>query len=468
MESTSTIAEQFARWAVGVTFDDLPEGVVIEARNAISDIVSLMVLGSTVERVAPYRALVAENPLAGSATIARDAGLFAPAAAAFVNAIYAHSSEYDDIYLEAGGHPGVAVIPAALAVAEQRRLSGRQLIAAVAVGYEVMHRSINPIFPYTQRRGFQGTGLAGPFGSAAAVGSLRNTDAAILAHAFGIAGCYSSGLMEYDQSGGESKRLYAGLAARAGIESVELAMAGISGPLTIFEGRRGVFNAFADERHPERATAGLGSGFRIATHRHVKPYPVVTSIHGALDALRVLVPLPLDPGDIDSITIVVPPLAVSHGGAIGVPKDTLSAQFSFAFSVAVWVLTGSTDMRWFEDDAFRRSEQVAALCSKVVLRPDPRLEADAQQGGATVEIVFADGRKSINESPIPSGRPDNPLSEEQRIERFSGFTEPGLGTKRSAALFDALQSLDSLDDAGEIMRAIAAPGADGHGKGSEK
>ena len=456
-EAQQPIAMHFAEWVTTLKYDDLSPAVIEQAKQAFADTVSLMVMGSGVERVAPFRALATSDPH-GGASIVGESDRFRPRDAAFVNAIFAHSSELDDIFLQAGGHPGVATAPAALAVAERNGLSGRDLIVAISAGYEIMHRSINPIFPYTQRRGFQGTGLAGPFGSTAAVGSLLRVDAATLGNALGIAGCYSSGLMEYDQSGGESKRLYAGLAARAGIESVDLALAGVTGPLTIYEGKRGVFNAFSDERHVELATQGLGTEeFRIATRRHVKPYPVVASIHGALDALETLVPGVIAAEDVTHVRVILPPLALTHGGAIGVPTDTLSAQFSFAFSIAVRLLTGAVDTRWFEDEVFRNSTEVASVCAKVSLEADPELEANAQQGGATVEITFADGRTARSSNPIPVGRPDNPLSAAQRRARFVRFTEPALGAGGSAQLWSLFEGLESVD-AVEITRLLSEQG----------
>lgn len=438
-----TIAEQFAAWVSGLRFADLPPDVVEQAKQAVADTVGVMVAGAATARVAPYRRLVGDGTADGPATITGEQAGFRSQDAAFVNAIYAHSSELDDIFLAAGGHPGVVTVPAALATAEQLDGSGADLLTAVVAGYEIMHRSINPIFPHTQRRGFQGTGLAGPFGSAAVAGSLRGLDARTLANAFGIAGCSSSGLMEYDQSGGESKRLYAGLGSRAGIEAAALAADGVTGPLTIYEGRRGVFHAFADHADIERATEGLGAGYRIATHRHVKPYPVVASIHGALDALRVLVPKPVPSSEIRRVTITVPQLALSHGGAIRVPTDTLSAQFSFAYAVAVWVLTGTVDVHWFEDEAFRGSSEVAAVCALVEVVADTQLERDAQQGGGTVRVEFADGRAETASRPIPSGRPDNPLTAEERRDRFARLTRPSLGAARADELYAALAALDT-------------------------
>lgn len=457
---TATIAETFAAWASSLAIGDIPDDVAGHATAAVTDTVALMVAGARTSRVSAFGQLATAEARAGGATVAGTRGKTRVQDAAFANAIYAHSSELDDVFVGAGGHPGAVVVPAALAVAEHLGSTGGQLLTAVVAGYEVMHRSIQPMFPGTQRRGFQGTGLAGPFGAAAAAGSLCRLDAAALAEAFGVAGCYSCGLMEYDQAGGECKRLYAGLGARAGVEAVTLAAAGVTGPLTIYEGRRGVFRSFSDSSDPGAALDGLGESFRIATHRHVKPYPVVTSIHGALDALRVLVPAPVPAGAIRRVTITVPPLALSHGGAVRVPADTLSAQFSFAFAVAVWVLTGTVDVAWFEDAAFRQSAGVAAVCSAVELEADPALGPDAQQGGATVRVEFADGTVRTRAQPVPAGRPDNPLSEQEMRARFDRLTVPVLGPDRSARLLDALWRLREAPAVDELAALLRDGGDD--------
>jgi 2-methylcitrate dehydratase PrpD len=193
----------------------------------------------------------------------------------------------------------------------------------------------------------------------------------------------------------------------------------------------------------------------------VKPYPVVASIHGTLDSLRVLVPSPIPAAAIRRVIISVPPLALSHGGAVQLPADTLSAQFSFAFAVAVWVLTGTVDVTWFEDTAFRQSAEVAAICSAVQLEADPALSPDAQQGGATVRVEFADGNVRTHAQPVPTGRPDNPLGPQEMRARFDRLTIPVLGPDRSARLHSALRCLKEAPSVDELTALLRAGGHDG-------
>jgi 2-methylcitrate dehydratase PrpD len=457
--TATTLSGTLAEWVVSLRFEDLPAAVVSAAKESIRDTLAGAVLGAHTGRVQQFGALMGAGSTSESATsILRGSGV-PVAEAAMYNAICAHGCELDDTLLGAGGHPGSVVVPAALAVAEGADLSGADLITAVVAGYELMYRTVAPIFPSNQQRGFQATGLGGPFAAAATVASLTGADAAEMQDAFGIAGTYAAGLLEYDQTGGESKRLYAGLAARSGIESVELSRRGISGPRTIYEGRRGVFAAFGDELDEELATVGLGTDFSIVSKRRVKRYPTVGSFHGALDAIGELMDDGLRPDDIERIDVFLAPLSVVHGGAVTIPTDTVSAQFSCRYSVAVRILFGSNDLAFYEDSELWADARVLELGRKIFVLADDRLDALAEQGRGRVAVTTTDGRVLRNDQPVPAGRPDNPLSDAEFQQRFTRFTRV-LPDDARHELDDELSRLESVKSVRPLASSLAASAAD--------
>lgn len=445
------IASQFGDWVADLKFGDLPESVVSEAKRSILEAVGNMVFGSQQARMEGY--LSALHAPAGTAN-RRLQGL-TDASRAFVTAAYVQSSEMDDIFFGAGGHPGSAIIPAVLALSARKPLSGQDAITGTVAGYEIMARATLPVYPQCHMRGFQATGFGGPFGAAAAAAKIAGLHAAVTSQALAIVGSYCCGLTEYDQGGGEVKRLYAALAARAGIEATDMAAAGVTGPLTIFEGLHGLFSAFADYAEPALATNGLGSpeSELYILRRWSKRYPAVGSVHGALDALSRLFLEPRAESEIETILIEVPEMAVEHGGGVGVPDDLVGAQFSFAYSAALRVIFGSNDIRLYEDPAVRGRPDVVNLCRKVTVTEvgDPSALA---QSGAIVTVTMTDGITHRRLQYAPVGTAGCPAEPADLAARFDQLTQDALPSSARRDLADAIMHLDELTDLGVVRELI--------------
>src|SRR5207245_6946089 len=169
------------------------------------------------------------------------------------NGTAAHAVELDDVTTESSLHPGVVVIPAALALAEETQTTPARMLEAIVAGYEVTMRvgnALNPASAYA--RGFHPTGVAGVFGATMAASHLLGLEHEGGTNALGIAGTLASGSREYLAGGAWAKRLNPGWAGHAGITAARLAQAGFSGPATVFEGRLGVLHASSDDALPAR------------------------------------------------------------------------------------------------------------------------------------------------------------------------------------------------------------------------
>ena len=263
---TTGITETLAAHTAKVRYEDIPPEAIEKAKDCILDQIGVELIGSTLEwnKIA-YR-YVADMGGRAESTIV-NYGTKAPALdAAFVNATFGQGCELDDVGFAAGGHPGAATVPVALAVCEKQRSTGKDFLAAVVVGCDVMYRLLAAVRPSSGKRGFHSHGIGAPFGAMATAARLLRLNEGQILHAFGIAGMHSSGTMEYDQTGGEVKRVIAGVAARSGIQAAMLAQLGLTGPPTIIEGKRGFLKVFADQIEPEEITRDLGSDFKIMRH----------------------------------------------------------------------------------------------------------------------------------------------------------------------------------------------------------
>jgi len=270
------ITEQLAIHTAKVRYEDIPPEAIEKAKDCILDQIGVELIGSTLEwnKIA-YR-YVAEMGGRGESTVVNYGNKVPTLDAAFVNATFGQGCELDDVGFAAGGHPSAATVPVALAVGEKQRNTGEDFLAAVVVGCDVMYRLLAAVRPSSGKRGFHSHGIGAPFGAMATAARLLRLNDGQMLHAFGIAGMHSSGTMEYDQTGGEVKRVIAGVAARGGIQSALLAQLGLTGPPTIIEGKRGFLKVFADQVEPDEITRDLGSDFKIM-RVWFKLYPCVAT-----------------------------------------------------------------------------------------------------------------------------------------------------------------------------------------------
>ncbi|MDZ4343823.1 MAG: MmgE/PrpD family protein [Candidatus Binatia bacterium] len=450
---TTGLTETLAAHVARVRFEDIPPEAIEKAKDCILDQIGVELIGSTLEwnKIA-YR-YVAEMGGRGESTIV-NYGTRAPALdAAFVNATFGQGCELDDVGFAAGGHPGAATVPVALALCEKQRVTGKDFLAAVVVGWDVMYRLLAAVRPSSGKRGFHSHGIGAPFGAMTAAARLLRLDEGQILHAFGIAGMHSSGTMEYDQTGGEVKRVIAGIAARGGIQSAMLAQRRLTGPPTIIEGKRGFLKVFADEVYPEEITRDLGHEFRIV-RIWFKLYPCVATVQGVIYTLAKLIEAHRFGADeIDEIRVGISETSVAHGGAIYEPHDTASAQFSLPFSLAIRLLKNDNDLSFYMDPKLWTDPKVLALAKKVKTYADPNAKKD-QNYNTTMEVKLTEGRTYKAFEPYPPGTPHNMVSRDVLRAKFRKMARTVLTEERIEKLIEAVDCLETYDDAAQLIPLV--------------
>jgi 2-methylcitrate dehydratase PrpD len=347
-----------------------------------------------------------------------------------------------------------------MAVLEAGDASGTDPITALAVGYEGVVRmglAAQPSMIYD--RGFHESCATGIFGVTAAVGRLRGFDAAAMASALGIAGSHASGTTEYTQSGGEVKRLHAGLATMGGIRAAELVRRGFSGPATILEGRRGFFHAFTETAHPERLTEGLGESWELLG-TGIKPYPCCSLLHAPIQAVRAMVEEDgLRGEDVAEIVLGCDRFSLVHVGGIGPhPSDMTGAQFSAEFTVGMAIAAGGADGEHYlaaAADDFADPE-ILAIAERTRLElwqgADDAFPADFL---TRVTVTRKDGTV-LSRDEYAKGSPRNPLSGQEIRSKFRRNAEPIIGEESAANAERALDSMAEGGPARDLMRTLAA------------
>src|SRR3954453_19577494 len=220
----------------------------------------------------------------GACTAIGHARALDSAGAAFVNGTAAHGEDFDDTFEGGPVHAGAVVVPAVLAIAEREKLAGRDALARIAVGCELMCRASLVAPKGIHKAGFHPTAVLGALGAAAGVATAMRLSARQFVDALGVVGSMASGIIEYLAEGAWTKRLHPGWAAQAGIRACDLARHGFVGPPTVLEGTHGFFHAFAHGKEGEwdKLTDGFGAEW-VANGIAFKPYACGTMTQPYVD-----------------------------------------------------------------------------------------------------------------------------------------------------------------------------------------
>jgi 2-methylcitrate dehydratase PrpD len=441
----STAAETLAAFAAGLKYEDLPQSVVQRARDCITDTVGVCTFGAAL----PWSRMVAAHAKrygsGGPCSVMGfpDLRLHAPYAA-LANGVLGHAFEQDSLRDPGvGAHPGAAIVPAILAVCEERGIDGRTAITAFVAGVEIMFRIGLASHHTPEKIGFHGPGLTGPYAAAAAVGRLLGFDAQRMGDALGIAGSLSSGLLAFSRSqrGAMVKRLHLGRASESGVLAASLAAEGYEGPESVLDGKFGYLEAYCkpDGVEPELLTKGLGDTWetlRIC----MKRYACHITSHTPVQALRTLMTEHRFGGeDVRSVTVEGGEKLITHHN-IPQPADVMQAQYSLPFNLALALYLDPDDAKSFMGGALEDA-RVLDAAQRMKLRP---LSIPAKTGRTTRVIVeLRDGRTVEREEHTFKGMPADPLDREALKRKFTRLTAE-LGEARSNALFDRLANMESL------------------------
>src|SRR5438874_1347162 len=262
---TRTLAAQ----ASTVTYDALPEPVRELARQCVLDYYGVALAGADDPLATILLDELAEAGGAAQASIIGHQAKLPVLSAALVNGAIGHALDYDDVNLAMPGHPSVAILPSLIALAEQRRSSGRDIIAAFVAGYEIACRIGMALRPGHYDRGFHATGTVGAFGAAAACAHLLGLDAEATARALGIAGTQAAGLKS--QFGTTCKPFHAGKAAQTGLLAARLAARGFSSRPDLIECEQGCCLSRCPDFRPGAAPAGAPNGCYLRGKRFQYP-----------------------------------------------------------------------------------------------------------------------------------------------------------------------------------------------------
>jgi 2-methylcitrate dehydratase PrpD len=403
----------------------------------------------------------------GRAVLVGSGGRASAATAGLVNGTSAHGYELDDTHEPSRSHPGAVVITAALAVGAERKSSGRDILAAVVAGYEVMTRlGMAAGALATTHVGFHATCLFGPFGAAAAAARLMGLDAMQLAQAWGIALSMTGGSSQFafEPKGTMVKRMHAGIPAQNGIIAAQLASLGVDAPVRAFEGENGFFHLYGRDPDPARLMRRAGEPLQI--HKmSFKPYSCCRKFHSLIDALETATDgFKLDPQAIERITVDSPTGSVEKH-QMKRPDSVMAAQYSMPYIVGATLAYGARRFDAY-GPAHHKDARILGIVDRVEARLDTSLDRYVPEAMPNrVTLRLRDGSERQETVIVSTGSPDRPLSLSgvaEKARALLAMTAPALDLDRILAGVDALPE---AGDIGSFAAMLTIPGypAEGHG-----
>ena len=459
-----TLSGVLSSFAVATRSSGLTDDLFTDATERVLDTLGNALAAVDEEPGAVALSVVDEMGGAAQSTII-GAGRSAPAAnAALVNGTLAHALDFDDTHLPSVLHPSSSVIPAALAVAQAMGATGRQALAAIAVGDEVTVRlgmaSYDPEIRNSIffENGLHATSIVGTLGSAVAASMLYGLDEIQIRDAIGIAASMGAGLLEANRTGGSVKRVHCGWAAHSGVTAALFARNGLTGPPSVLEGRFGFFRAYSEGRFDQSAIVeGLGEEWELPKIFY-KPYPTNHFTHAGIDAALAIRKRGVVPADIMDIELGVPePVLrtiaepVEHKAR---PLTPYHAKFSGPFTVAAALVGGGglgvysndfTDATLGDPERLRLSDLVRCVVDEQASELFPH------QFPAVLTVTLRDGSQITERVIANRGGPDRPLSRDELSLKFRLNASVALEPERVDKLEQSILALSSADSVAGVM-----------------
>lgn len=446
--SDRPITERLALFTIETAYEDLAPDVLDDARKTLLDTIGVALVGAA----EPATHIVLEASMAPSAvgpsTIIGTPYTSTPMLAALVNGYAAHALDYDDTQHRVGSHMSAPVAPAALSIAEAENRSGRDLLTAYIVGFEVGCRlgRAAKFARHLSKLGVHSTGFLGHLGAVAAASRLAGLDSGRTNQAFGIAAGQASGLVR--SFGTMGKAYNAANAAADAVLSAQLARAGFTGPPDILDHEQSLFTICGSDTDADEIVDGLGTEFEI-TNNTLKAFACAGWRNPIVEAaIAMTAEHAVHPDEVESVAVWAWE-GVSHLPNYAEPTTGLETKFSAQYAAAVALVDRAGGVAQFSD-ARVADPIIAALTRKTTLGFAP----DLSKYQIRLEVTMSDGRVLQEFVPVQKGDHSNPLSWDELLVKFRANASAVLPADNIEPLADLLRDIDAVPNVSEITRLL--------------
>jgi len=435
---------QLAAFSSNLRFKDIPQAVIDRITDLYVDWAGSALSGK------PHRAIkIIEDfadtmgPDTGSCEILTSRKKTSPFFAAMVNAAASHISEQDDVHNGSVFHPATIVFPAALAIAQDKHLSGQSFLTACVVGYEVGIR-VGEFLGRSHYEIFHTTGTAGTFAAAAAVGNLLELNEEQMLNAFGSAGTQSAGLWEFLRDAADSKQLHTAKSASEGLMSAIIAQKGFTGAKQILEGKQGLAAGMSTDSDVSRLTDQLGSRWSVL-ETSFKFHASCRHTHPAADALlKAVLENDLKPEDINKVICHVHQAAIDVLGPVTNPQTVHQAKFSMPATLGLIATHRKAGLAEFAQ--VLEDETALSFLDRIHMKADEEVNsAYPKRWIGKVTVALSNGTEIQARVDEPKGDPGNTLTRDELDIKA-----------RSLALSGNAVEADELDKVMETLWSISS------------
>ncbi len=447
--------EVLSKFIVETTFADLPENVVASVKKSILDTLGCGIAGFTLEKESLGPVLRLVKSLGGNeeATIIVDGQKTNALHAALANGCLIHSIDFDDTHQAALTHTSSVTIPTALALGEKFNTSGKDIILAIALGFEAATKVGQSVMPDLMRY-WHSTALNGTIGAAALAGKLLGLTAEQMDLAFGIAADIASGTLACIEFGDITKSLHAGMAAMKGSLAALLVHDGANGPQHIFDYAKGYCHAYSNQPRIDKISENLGNPYEILVNG-VKGFPSILASHTSIKAVSDIVRHKnLDAHAIKSVSVKTYN-KVEESFCNYDPQTLLAARLSVPFCIALAAVDGEVTLNNFTAERLHDSK-IRELMKKITIEGDPELNAlYPEKLPAKVAITTNDGSVFAQHEYYPKGSSKNPLTRREFEDKFMSLATISLPESQARHIIDSISRLESLESITKLTTLLA-------------
>ena len=447
------LTDQFLSVIYRLAAEEKPMRVLSKAKNCLLDYCGVTLGGARYlqDRHKEFFELFAEE--AGTCSVIGTNAKKVSGLAAMMNGFAAHVLELDDGHRHGMIHLGASIVSAVLDVAEKEKISSKQVLHGIVMGYEVAVRCARAIQPGHKERGYHVSGTCGTIGAAMGIAFAMGYNKDQLKSTLACAVSSAAGILEIQEQASELKPYNVGRAAMAGVMAAQVGKLAMLGPDDIMGGKRGFLAALTDTPHPEYLTDFSKEEYAI-DGIYQKVHAACRHCHPAIDAtLAMRNDFGLSPEQIEHVEVRTYKLAVGshdHTEIMGIS----SAKLSTPYSVALAIVKGSAGYADFNEDNLN-DDTIKRLTSKIKVVEDENFTSKSPAvRGARVIIYLKDGNVYEDQCLYPKGEPENPLSKEELEDKFRNLAlYGGLTSEECDAVIDEIWKEDfSLE---KIMNLIS-------------
>ena len=446
--------ERLVDHALGLSYESLPPEVIDRTKQLFLDFLGVA-LGGRAFADASSTILQGVKDLSdgqpGPCTVVGESNKFPAHFAALLNGAFAHGMDFDDTHRETILHPGAPIFSTLTAMAEERETTGREFITAAVAAYNVSNKIGRAVGEGTHKRGFHPTATTGIFGATAAAARLAGLNREQALNALGINVSQAAGSQQFLEFGGWNKPFHVGMAAHNAIYALTMASHGFKAVAHPLEGKFGYFFSYSATGWDPKGIDGLDTDFEVMA-TGIKPYACCRYNHGLIDAALALVREgPLAPEEIASMDVYIAPLGHRIvGEPVEVkrnPKTRVEGQFSLYFAPAVTMVDG--EYTWQSYDKIQ-DPVVKRLMAVTTSHPSEEMVAFA----CRLTVNTKDGRTLSKDVPLAKGEPENPVTWEEGIAKFTSLAQETLGQGGAERVVEAVQGLEHVEDFSQFTELL--------------